>query len=579
MENTLPSWSESFVRKYRAGIAHCFILHFNIYDYVPGGTGYSALIEYLGKLFDQKDMIILYNISAGIQFLKGTEEEFKKIAGIKDQAQNPLAVIAGIAAQGLPRTAPAALPLLEKVLLEGKTKAALVIDYAERVFPADAGGASSPEYSFNVTTLQRWAHDQKIKDAGNVVILLAQNFVDIHPALRSPDSEIEEIVIEKPDIAEREKYVSHLAKDYREEIGQLPSRQLSHLTAGLSRRQIQDIFKRARESWGTVTPELVKKRKYEVLEKQHKDEELRFVDPIHGWETVGGLHHIKDKILDVLEAMSSGDWRRAPMGILFIGPPGTGKTHVAMVIAKALGFNFVELGMVKSKWVGESERKLAKVLLSVKANVPIVWLIDEIDQILGRRDEVSTDSGVNRALFGEFLKFMSDPTNRGRVLIIGATNRPDLMDPAMKRPGRFDLRIPFLFPPLEERADIFRAMMEKYQYKCAVKDFTPFAGGPFFDIWEEEVEINGADIEIMARLAYDSATKAGREEIQEEDLWAGVKEHIPSYDKELIDYMTLIAIKGCSSRSLLPPNYTEILRKFKEEGRGRESRVLPSFRK
>lgn len=580
--NGLPVWADTLVRKYRAGISHCFILHFNIDDYVPSEDGYYTLLDFLQKVFEQRKMIILYNISAGIQFLKGSEEEFRKMAGVKKEAQGPLASLTGAIPQGLPRNASSAFPLFEKILVKAEVdnKVALIIDYAEMVVPADSGSTASAEDRANVVTLQRWAKDSKIREAGNFVILLTANLVDLHPALRLPDSGFEEVLIEKPGIEERERYIRHLAKDYQEEMVDLSPQQFAYITAGLSRTQIEDIFLKARECWGKLSLKLVKERKYEILEKQHKGQGLQFVEPIYGWETVGGLKHIKDKLLKVLAAMEAGDWRRVPMGILFTGPPGTGKSHVAQVIAKELGFNFVELGKVKSKWVGESERNLAKVLLSVKANVPIIWFIDEIDQILGRRDEVSTDSGVNRALFGDFLKFMSDPTNRGRVLIIGATNRPDLMDPAMKRPGRFDLRIPFLFPTPEERADIFTAMMEKYQYRCSINNFTAFAQSPFQNIWAEPVEVNGADIEVIVNNAYGFSVEAGREEIQEEDLSQGIKEHIPSYDKEMVDYMTLVAIKECSSRSLLPPNFEGVLRTLQKRQAGEaEFKPTPSSRR
>lgn len=579
--SSFPVWADMFIRKWRAAIANCFVFHFNTRDYVPGQDGYYLLSDYLKNLLSQREMIILYDISGGIQFLKGNEEEFKKLIGFKNQPQSPLASIAGTAPQGLPRTASSALPLLEKALAgnKEKSKVALIIDYAEMIFPAESGSVSSAEDRTNIVTLQRWANDPRIGEADSIIILLTSNLVDIHSALRASDSGIEEIIIKKPDIEERQRYIEYKAKDYKDEMAGISPRQLAYITAGLSRIQIEDIFLRARESWGILSQKLVKERKYEILEKQHKDEGLRFVDPIYGWETVGGLWPIREKLMKVLRAMEAGDWRRVPMGILFTGPPGTGKSHVAQVIAKELGFNFVELGNIKTKWVGESERILAKVLLSVKANTPIVWFIDEIDQMLGRRDEVSTDSGVNRALFGEFLKFMSDPTNRGKVLVIGATNRSDLMDPAMKRPGRFDLRIPFLFPTLEERADIFAAMMRKYQYRCFISDFTSFAKGPFYDILGKEVEINGSDIEVMVRYAYDNAIEAGKEEIKEENLWQGIGEHIPCYDKEF-DYMTWVAIKECSSRSLLKAcNFNEILKKLQRQSEQSESKTAPSSRR
>lgn len=564
--NDFPSWAHELSRKLNAGIAHCFILHFNVSDVLLLSDKKYSLLEFLNVMFGERDFVIHYDISGGIRFLKGDEKKLKELAGVKDEPINPLKAKIGLSSQGLSKGASETFPLFEKALTnEGAQKrVALILDYAQTLAPQEAGSATtSQDDRVNYVTLLRWAQDEKIRKSGHVVVLLTNDLTSIHSSLRAPDSMIEEIEVAKPGVDEREHCIGVLSKDYEEEMGAVSSKHLAYATAGLSLRQIEDLFLLARQSFEKVSLNVVKQRKYEILERQHKDEGLEFIDPIYGWNTVGGLSWVRDGLVEVLQAMEGGDWRRVPMGILFTGPPGTGKSHVAQVIAKELGFNFVMLGRVKDKFVGESEKKLSRVMRSVKSNVPIVWFIDEIGQILGRQDDISTDSGVSRAFLGEFLKFMSDTAHRGKILIIGATNRPDLLDSALKRPGRFDMRIPFLYPhTAEERADIFRAMIEKYRYECAISDFLSFVQRSFYDLWGNEVEINGADIENMVRYAYVSAAKAGRAMIDKEDIEYGIEEHVVSYEQNEIDHMTLAAIKTCSPRSLLPPYWKEVVKKI-----------------
>ena len=128
--------------------------------------------------------------------------------------------------------------------------------------------------------------------------------------------------------------------------------------------------------------------------------------------------------------------------------------------------------------------------------------MDEIDTAFRRGD--SGDSGVGRNIFSEFLQFTGNTNNRGKVIFIAATNRPDLMDPALKRAGRFDKKIPILLPDTKERAEIFKVIIKKYKFETDVEDFTAFA--------EQTENYTGAEIETVVRKAYEIACEDDREE-------------------------------------------------------------------
>lgn len=550
----VPVWAEQFLRKFKAHIAHMFVFHFNIKDYVEAGDDYLGLPEYLKMILSRRDFVISYNISSGLEFLKGEEKEFKELVGFKQQAPNPLAQVTNAAGpRGLPRGAGQVLPLLERLLQKKTHKdkdvhSAVIIEYPESVVPADIGGSPSLDDRTNVVTLLRWARDPRIAENGNIIILLASNLGDLHGSLRAQDSGIESVCIEKPNSEERLSYVEWLSRDYKEELEGIDLEQLAYITAGLGRKQIEDVFLRSREAGEKPSFRYIKERKQEILKREH-GELLEIMDPEHGMEAIGGLEKVKEIFAKIIEALKKGNWRRVPMGALFVGAPGTGKTVFAEAVAKEADFNFVKMGSVRDKFVGESEKRLSRVLLAIKSLTPVVVFVDEFDQAFGRREEISTDSGVGRRMFGKLLEFMSDTTLRGKVFWVGASNRPDLIDTAMKRPGRFDLKVPFPFPGEKERAQIFKAILVKYDLCSKLENFSELAS--------QTRGYSGGEIEAIVLTAFNRAQDDGRGELIKDDFQWAKEDFIPSRDEKMIAFMEEIAQKECSSRSLLPDNQEE----------------------
>jgi SpoVK/Ycf46/Vps4 family AAA+-type ATPase len=179
----------------------------------------------------------------------------------------------------------------------------------------------------------------------------------------------------------------------------------------------------------------------------------------------------------------------------------------------------------------------------------VIVFVDEIDTVFKRGE--SGDSGVSRNIFNEFLQFTSNTNNRGKVIFIAATNRPDLLDAALKRAGRFDKKIPILLPEEKERAEIFKIIINRYGFSTDVEDFSPFA--------KETANYTGAEIETVVRKAYEIAN--------EEDIKGSVlteyvlKEAIircrPSTQQ--VEFMTMLAIKECDDKDLLPEKYKNVL--------------------
>jgi SpoVK/Ycf46/Vps4 family AAA+-type ATPase len=238
------------------------------------------------------------------------------------------------------------------------------------------------------------------------------------------------------------------------------------------------------------------------------------------------------------------------MGILFLGPPGTGKTVVAKALANETHWNYAEMGDIREKWVGQSERNLSKVLSLIESLEPVIVFIDEIDQAEGSRGEAG-DSGVSRRIFAKLLSFMSDTRLRGEVLWVGASNRPDLLDAALRRPGRFDDKLIFLPPDEAGRADILRVMFE---HKLEIShQITSFAAAA-----QMTDGLTGAELEVIANRSRRFAARNQRDSVTENDLLACINDFIPSRDPEMYQFMTLLAIREANSWEMLPRQFHEL---------------------
>jgi len=181
------------------------------------------------------------------------------------------------------------------------------------------------------------------------------------------------------------------------------------------------------------------------------------------WDDVGGLAKVKMQLREAVEAplkypeVFEGMGIRTPKGVLLFGPPGTGKTLLAKAVATETEANFISVRgpEVFNKYVGESEKAVREVFKKARQVAPCVLFFDEIDAILGARG-MRDDTGVSHRIVNQFLAELDGMVSLQNVLVIGATNRADILDPAVLRPGRFD-SVLFVPPPdRDARVEIFK---------------------------------------------------------------------------------------------------------------------------
>jgi SpoVK/Ycf46/Vps4 family AAA+-type ATPase len=266
---------------------------------------------------------------------------------------------------------------------------------------------------------------------------------------------------------------------------------------------------------------------------------------------------VKEDLRVVAQNIREGRRSRVPMGILFTGPMGTGKTFVAEAFAKECGLTTIKLKNFRSKWVGATEGNLEKILAVIKAIGQVVLIIDEGDRAFGNTGE--EDGGTSSRVIARMKEFMSDTSNRGRILFLVMTNRPDRLDVDLKRAGRLDRKIPFLYAQTpEEVEEVVRAQLRKNNVKT---DPAPLDLRSLRDAFSERlVGYSNADIEAVVLMANDDAARqaGGDAPVTADHLARAAADYFPSRDTEMLEYMELLAVFESSSRRLLPAKFANV---------------------
>lgn len=554
----IPKWWREVYDKYTAGIAHAFLLHFNVCDYTAPESAMN-LRTYLTAMLANRKIIVFYNRAEGITFPREEmEEEFRKLLELDAQKEDTaLAIALGGTSGGkqpLPRDPAEALGLIEQLLTLGdvtQNSIMVIIDYAEAVVPNADMATMSPADRNVLTILRRWGTMPRIVRSGNPIFLITESLTDLHQSIRTASSKWEAVEVPLPDPETRKKYIQLKKEDSKKFEWELTPEAMANSTAGLSLVHIEDIFLRAAQE-GNLTAELVLERKTSIIASEYA-EVLEILEPRMGFEMIGGLEYVKRAFQTrVIDPMREGRRNQVPMGVLMTGPAGTGKTAVAEAVAREAKVNFLILNLARiyGQYVGNSERNLEKAWRAILALAPSIVFIDEVDQAMQRGG--SGDSGVSSRIFKRLLEVMSDTSHRGKVVFLAASNRPDLMDAALRRPGRFDLKIPFFLPNPTEREMIFQVMAKKYSINGSL--VVPPEAVQGSDGW------TGAEIELATVKAVSLM------EIESMDSDTAIAEAVKRISPSTADteFMTNLALSETNDIDLVPEEMKGLLRNRKD---------------
>ncbi|HSB50090.1 MAG TPA: CDC48 family AAA ATPase [Nitrosopumilaceae archaeon] len=365
-----------------------------------------------------------------------------------------------------------------------------------------------------------------MKSRGKVVVIAATNRPDsLDPALRRPGRLDREIEIGIPDEQGRNEILNIHTRGMPIDK-KVDLKQISKTTHGFVGADLEILTKEAAmRSLRRVLPDIdldQEKISAEVLQKikvtsedfrdalkEVRPSALREVlvqVPNVSWDDVGGLDSLKEELREAIEwplkhkeAIEYVDVQ-TPKGILLYGSPGTGKTLIAKAVAKMTESNFISIKgpELLSKWVGESEKGVREIFRKARQAAPCIIFFDEIDALVPRRSGSDLGSHVTQSVVSQILTEIDGLEELHNVLIIGATNRLDIVDEALLRPGRFDRIIQVPMPDEKARANIFKIHTKKKPIAKDV-DFTKLVG--------LTKDFSGADIAAVANRAAITALK------------------------------------------------------------------------
>jgi transitional endoplasmic reticulum ATPase len=257
------------------------------------------------------------------------------------------------------------------------------------------------------------------------------------------------------------------------------------------------------------------------------------VSTVH-WDDAGGLEDVKQHLKEAVEwPMKSPEMFtrlgiKPPKGILLYGPPGCGKTLLARAVATESEANFISIKgpEVFSKWVGESEKAIREVFRKARMAAPSVVFLDEIDSLTPRRGMGFSDSGVSERVISQLLTEMDGIVSLEDIVVIAATNRPDMVDTAVLRPGRFDRLIYVAEPDEKSRLQIF---------KIYTKDMPLAKDVDIVQLASLTKYYSGADIESLCREAamHTLRRDVAAGEVTMKDFQTALKEVGPSISPDM----------------------------------------------
>lgn len=544
MEPVLPAWATQLRDRYISGESSVFLLHGNVRDVQPwadadGTVRYLPMREFLTRFLGRnKDLLVYYNLSEGLEFptpAMGTA--FRRAIDARRLLDRREAL------GELPRAPLGVLQLIEELVTDPTQRAAVVLDYVETIAPAGDLSFMGEADKANLVTLHRLGGDPGLLASDNLVVMVTETLSDVQRRLVA-SSHIAPLEVGLPSPEDRAQFLQ--VQDRRGIQFEIDDGQVVKVTAGLTLLQIRGLLRQARQSRDPVTFAAINRRKKSIIEQECHGL-VEFVDPRHDFSGVGGMEEVKEELMRVATAIKQGHRNRVPMGSIFVGPMGTGKTFVAEAFAKESGLTCLKFKNFREKWVGSTEGNLEKILQVVEGLGYVLLILDEADRSLSAGSE--GDGGTSSRVIARLKEFMSDTSHRGRVLIVMMTNRPDKLDTDLKRPGRFDLKIPFFFPEAaDEREQIMRAVMRRAGLPLAT-------GAELGAVVAATAGYSAAEIEAVVIAAANFAAWEGREEIRAADLERAAGDVIPSRDTRMLEYMELLAVFEASARRMLPERY------------------------
>jgi AAA+ superfamily predicted ATPase len=546
-----PNWTNTLAELYYSGTINTFVVHGNVHDLIccerNGTKAFISLTDFLAtEVFGAWEVVLNYDLGRGLRPIAGDDGP---------RLQRMVQSVAGVI--GAPNTwsrdPDKALDLLEPLLqrnllednVEKRLRMALVFEHAQFLLPTGDLASQARSHAARLVRFLGWAANPYIKRINMAFCLITEKLSEISERIvNSPH--VANIEIPLPNVGERKVFISHATGDnLKNKLGGMTVEGLAQNAAGLSLLNLNVLLSQG--GGRELNLGQFRRLKKGMIERQCQGL-VEFVEPPHTLDLLVGQPAAKARLEQDAAWISEGKLEMAPMGYLFCGSVGTGKTFFAECYAGSIGIPCLKLRNFRSKYVGETEGNLEQVLTVLRSLGPVVVIVDEADASLGDR-RADGDSGTSGRVFSMIASQMGDTQYRGRIIWMLLTSRPDLLPIDLKRQGRCEVHIP-LFAPYEssEIRAMFTAMAKKNKVRLA-EDALPEVS--------PARQLSGADLESVLLAARRKALTAKRDLVERVDLDSALDEFIPSAQGLEKEMQELAAVLECTERGFLPPAWRD----------------------
>ena len=599
-----PGWAREMANLYFAANTCLFVIHGNVNDLIhcqeqqDGKTidKFCGLTEFLSRqIFGSWDLVTSYDMGRGIQAQAGADPKRhrsmmetlgKNIGSPATWTRNPDDVLTNYQR------------MIQRNLLEEdpqkRQRIAFLFPYAQFLIPAGDQAAVSRTQASHLVRFLSWAQNPYIKRVNMSFCLIAETLTEVNKRLIQ-DAHVATIEVPLPDDSTRRVFIETnfdlegeeeapaaepvgfdltrapenvvaVESDVKEETSKTPA-EVAEVAPGMSVEAITQIsnglnlvnlnvaMSRSKLSGKAVDINQFRNLKKGLIERQCQDL-VTFLEPEHTLDMVVGHTAAKERLRLDARWIVEGRLDASPMGYLICGPVGTGKTFISECYAGSIGIPCLVLKNFRSKYVGETEGNLEKVLNVLRSLGPVMVIIDEADAALGNR-EGGGDSGTSSRVFSMIASQMGNTKYRGKIIWMLLTSRPELLPIDLKRQGRAEVHIPLFYP--KEESEI-----QKMFVIMARKNKVELADGAVPKVSVDR-ELSGADIESVVLNAKREMMADGRDVLSRADMEMSLESFIPSAQGIEKELQEMNAVLECTDRRFL----TDHWRKALEQTNGR----------
>ena len=331
------------------------------------------------------------------------------------------------------------------------------------------------DYDLNAlaSLIRDWSSESLLAGHSLATFLLTENLNDLHSLIvNNPRAARIKIALPSPDDLTQafEFFSPTYACALQQFADKLPG--VAQQLAGSTLGAVETLLKTREHARQCLEPKDLVQLKKQLVEKDCNGL-IEFIESPRTLDDIHGQDRVKTWLRQDIALWQQSDLAAMPKGYLLCGPVGTGKTFMVECLAGEARVPVVKLKNFRDKWVGSTEGNLERIFRLLQALGRCYVFVDEADQAIGRRDSSSGDAGISGRIYSMLAKEMGSSTNRGKLVWILASSRPDLIEVDLKRPGRIDVKIP-LFPTTtpKESFDLIRALCRKRGVNIEDSDFT-----------------------------------------------------------------------------------------------------------